>query len=210
MSEQQPKVESSTDDRAIRLRQLRTDLEDGGVCVPLDGATQYVFGEGNPHARIMLVGEAPGEQEDRAGRPFVGRAGKLLDEMLAVAGISRDDVWITNVVKRRPIRMVDSRKTNRPPTRAEVQACLPVLQAEIAIIRPRTIVCLGAVAASALIRPDFRLNAERGRWFPGPQETRTLATFHPAYLLRLRGVDRNELQRLFVGDLRQAAEAAGT
>ena len=198
----------SGDDRAARLRRLRADLEAGSGCVPLDGATQYVFGEGNPHARLMLVGEAPGEQEDRAGRPFVGRAGRLLDEMLDAAGIRREDVWITNVVKRRPIRIADGRKANRAPTRAEVRACLPVLEAEIAIVQPSVIVCLGAVAASALIHPDFRLSAEHGQWFSGPRGTCTLATFHPAYILRLQGAERDEIFRLSVEDLRRASEAA--
>ncbi len=139
-------------------------------------AKQVVFGEGNPHAVIMLVGEGPGAQEDELGRPFVGPAGQLLDRILAAAGLQREELYITNVVKCRP-------PGNRAPDADEVQTCRPILAAQIKIIRPRIIVCLGAVATRALIAPGASITRLRGQWI-----TRAgihfLPTFHPTALLR--------------------------
>ena len=135
-----------------------------------------VFGEGNPHAAIMFVGEGPGGEEDKLGRPFVGAAGQLLNRILTAAGLAREDVYIANVVKCRP-------PGNRQPQREEIAACLPLLQRQIMLIDPLIIVCLGAVAAQALIRPDFAITKERGRWHELGKRL-VMPTFHPAALLR--------------------------
>lgn len=143
---------------------------------------QVVFGEGNPSAVVMFVGEAPGAEEDRLGRPFVGPAGKLLDRLLAFAGFSRAEVYITNVVKCRP-------PGNRLPRPQETAACRPYLLEQIRLIRPRIIVCLGALAAQALVDPGARITRVRGRWFER-DGVRVLPTFHPAAVLR----DRTKLR----------------
>lgn len=140
------------------------------------GATQVVFGEGNNQARLMFVGEAPGADEDRQGRPFVGAAGKLLDKILAAAKISREEVFITNIIKCRPPR-------NRMPAKEEVAACLPHLQRQIRLIAPKIIVCLGALATQTLIDDKARVSVVRGQWFER-YNARIMATFHPAALLR--------------------------
>ncbi|MDN5344782.1 MAG: uracil-DNA glycosylase [Clostridia bacterium] len=139
-------------------------------------ARQVVFGEGNPRADLMLVGEGPGAQEDEAGRPFVGPAGQLLDRILAAAGLQRAELYITNIVKCRP-------PGNRQPLPAEVQACRPILEAQIKLIQPRIIVCLGAVAMRALIAPGASITRLRGQWITR-DGIRYLLTFHPAALLR--------------------------
>ncbi len=145
-------------------------------CALRQGARGVVFGEGNPRARLLFVGEGPGAEEDKLGRPFVGAAGQLLDRILAATGLSREEVFIANVVKCRP-------PGNRQPRKEEIEACLPLLQRQIELIDPPIIVCLGAVASRALIRPDFSITRERGCW--QEQGRRLLMpTFHPAALLR--------------------------
>jgi len=140
------------------------------------GCRQVVFGEGNPKARLMFVGEGPGEQEDIQGRPFVGRAGQLLDRMIAAMGLQRADVYIANVVKCRPPQ-------NRAPEPDEADACWPFLRRQIELINPRIIVCLGAVAARRLLGPSASVTKSRGRFFE--VDGRLVAvTFHPAALLR--------------------------
>jgi len=145
-------------------------------CALREGARGVVFGEGNPHAAIMFVGEGPGGEEDKLGRPFVGAAGQLLSRILTAAGLAREDVYIANVVKCRP-------PGNRQPGREEIAACLPLLERQISLIDPLIIVCLGAVAAQALIRPDFAITKERGRWHELGKRL-VMPSFHPAALLR--------------------------
>lgn len=145
-------------------------------CALREGARGVVFGEGNPHAAIMFVGEGPGSDEDKLGRPFVGAAGQLLDRILTAAGLAREDVYIANVVKCRP-------PGNRLPQRDEIAACLPLLGRQISLVDPLIIVCLGAVAAQALIRPDFAITRERGCWHELGKRL-VMPTFHPAALLR--------------------------
>jgi uracil-DNA glycosylase family 4 len=187
------------------------DLRDAGERAPdpLGRETRFVFGEGDPNARLMLVGEAPGGDEDRLGRPFVGAAGRLLDRVLAAAGIERSAVWISNVVKRRPTAPGAGRLLkNRPPTTAEIAADRRWVDAEIAAIRPAIVVCLGAVAANALVHPRFRLGAERGQVQAGPSGCLALATYHPSYVMRFHG---DEFDRVFgevVSDLVRAKSAA--
>ncbi|MEW8958275.1 uracil-DNA glycosylase [Neomoorella humiferrea] len=145
-------------------------------CALRQGARRVVFGEGNPRAAIMLVGEGPGAREDELGRPFVGAAGELLDRILVAAGFKREELYITNVVKCRP-------PGNRQPLPGEVQTCLPILKAQIKLIKPQIIVCLGAVATRALIAPGASITRLRGRWIMR-EGIRYLPTFHPAALLR--------------------------
>ena len=135
-----------------------------------------VFGEGNRNAEVMFIGEGPGEQEDLQGRPFVGRAGVLLDDMLEVIDLDREHVFIGNIVKCRPPQ-------NRDPLNTEQDACIGYLRNQVALIRPKIIVCLGRIAAVRLIKPDFKITREHGQWFEkaGVQMT---AVFHPAALLR--------------------------
>src|SRR5437870_10952087 len=144
-----------------------------------------VSGSGDPQARLVLIGEAPGETEAREGRPFVGAAGRVLDAALRGAGLSREEIWTTNVVKCRPVLGEGGRLRNRAPTTAEVRLWRPLLEAELRLIAPRVIVCLGAVAAKAVIDPKFTMQRQRGHWFPGHFGAEATATYHPAYLFRL-------------------------
>ncbi|HHY93197.1 MAG TPA: uracil-DNA glycosylase [Firmicutes bacterium] len=146
------------------------------------GCTRVVFGEGNPHAELMLVGEGPGQAEDEQGRPFVGAAGQLLNNILAAAGIERSEVFIGNVVKCRP-------PGNRLPLPDEVKACRPYLEAQLRLIHPRIVVCLGALAAQTLIDPAIRITRDRGRWVQ-KDGLWIMPTFHPAALLRDPGKKR--------------------
>ncbi|HEX5415992.1 MAG TPA: uracil-DNA glycosylase [Chloroflexota bacterium] len=185
--------------RDAELRELRQAAEQQGI---------EVFGEGNLSAPLMLVGEAPGQVEVERGRPFQGPAGRVLDELLDRLAIPRSELYITNVVKIRPYVENGRNRVNRPPRAGEVHAFSWILDREIAIVRPRVIVCLGAVAANALIHPKFALKQDRGRWFEGPEGARILATYHPSYLLRLRGPDYEVARDATAADLAKAWAAA--
>ena len=141
-----------------------------------DTRTNCVFGVGNPEADLMFVGEAPGEQEDLSGTPFVGRAGQLLDKFLYAVDIRREDVYIANILKCRPPK-------NRDPLPAEEDACIDFLREQVKIIKPKMIVCLGRIAAMRLIKPDFRITREHGQWFEKGSFIMS-AVYHPALLLR--------------------------
>lgn len=138
--------------------------------------TNCVFGVGNPNAKLMFVGEAPGEKEDLSGTPFVGAAGKLLDKYLAAVGIDREDVYIANILKCRPPK-------NRDPLPAEEDACMDYLRQQVKLIRPRIIACLGRISAKRLIKEDFKITEEHGQWFERGDYT-MCAVYHPAALLR--------------------------
>jgi uracil-DNA glycosylase len=166
------------------------------------GATQTVFGEGAPRAPLMFVGESPGDQEDLSGRPFVGPAGRLLDEALAVAGIDRADAYITNAVKHFKWEPRGKRRLHRTPTPNEVGACLPWLEMEIELVKPHVLVCLGATASRALLGRSFRVSQERGRFVPSALAPLVTATIHPSALLRLRDEISREVEtQRFIGDL---------
>nr|WP_122012338.1 uracil-DNA glycosylase [Maliibacterium massiliense] len=160
----------------VSWKQTLEDIESCHSCPLRDGCTHVVPGEGNPRARIMFVGEGPGGDEDRLGRPFVGRAGQLLDRMLEAMPLARAEVYIANVIKCRPPR-------NRTPLPEEVQACLPHLRRQVALVRPRIIVCMGATAAQAIIDPNLRITRDRGMW-TCRKNVWMMPTFHPAALLR--------------------------
>jgi uracil-DNA glycosylase len=194
---------------ARTIEQLRTLAAGCRACGLWARATQTVFGDGPPAARILVVGEQPGNSEDLEGAPFVGPAGRLLDQALIDAGIDRTEVYLTNVVKHFKWRRAPSgkRRIHATPNRGEVGACRPWLEAEVDRIRPELIVCLGATAAQALLGRDFRVTREHGRVLEsdlGP----TLATTHPSAILRA-GQDRDALMRELVADLRAAAEHLG-
>jgi DNA polymerase len=172
-------------------------------------ATQVVFGRGPADARIVLVGEQPGDQEDLQGAPFVGPAGEVLDRALAEAGLDRASLYVTNAVKHFKFVARGKRRIHQPPSPAEIAACRPWLEAELAAVTPAVLVCLGATAARSLFGPDFRLMRERGRLVTSPWAPKALATIHPSAVLR--GEDeptQARLYRLLVDDLRLAGQAA--
>ena len=170
-----------------------------------------VFGEGSLNSRLAIVGEAPGKQEVEEGRPFVGNAGKLLDKLLEEAGIDRSKVYVTNVVKVRPTKVSGGRTTNRPPRAGEIREGIEVLREELGLVKPRTLILLGSTPAKALINKSFTLKPERGKPFDSDLGLPALATYHPAYLLRLRGAsseDYDQMRVQVVGDLGAAWEHA--
>jgi DNA polymerase len=172
------------------------------------GATRRnaVYGEGDPCAALMVVGEGPGETEDKLGRPFVGRAGELLDKMLLAIGLPRESVFICNTVKCRPTLDVGHRLANRAPTPDELRNCRPYLEEQIEIVRPRVILALGAPAAKSFMGERFSISKQRGQWFEGPGGIPVIASFHPAYLLRQTGGAMNEVKRLVWADLKQVRD----
>jgi uracil-DNA glycosylase len=174
-------------------------------------ATQTVFGEGRGEAPLMLVGEQPGDREDLAGRPFVGPAGAMLDKALDEAGIDRERVFVTNVVKHFKWRPSGKRRLHERPNQAEIRACRPWLDLEREIVRPELMVALGATAAQAIIDRNFRITEQRGEVLPASDgRTRLLATFHPSAILRARTPeDRERMLAALVGDLSIAADVIG-
>jgi uracil-DNA glycosylase len=169
------------------------------------GATRRnsVYGEGDPCAALMVVGEGPGETEDKLGRPFVGRAGELLDKMLLSIDLPREDVYICNTVKCRPTLDTGHRIANRAPTPEEMRNCRPYLDEQIEIVRPRVILALGAPAAKSFMGEKFSITKQRGQWFEGPSGIPVIASFHPAYILRQTGGAMTEVKRLVWSDLKK-------
>ncbi|MGH8713146.1 MAG: UdgX family uracil-DNA binding protein, partial [Casimicrobiaceae bacterium] len=168
-------------------------------------ATHGVPGEGAAHARIMLIGEQPGDQEDLAGRPFVGPAGKLLDKALAEAGVDRRQVYVTNVVKHFSWFPRGKRRMHKTPSQQEVAACLDWLRQELRLVRPRIVVCLGATAAKALLGPAIRVTVDRGRWLESDLAERVMVTVHPSAILRAPPEDFDAAYAALVRDLSLAA-----
>ncbi|HZX41966.1 MAG TPA: UdgX family uracil-DNA binding protein, partial [Myxococcaceae bacterium] len=170
-------------------------------------ATQTVFGEGPAHPEVMLVGEQPGDKEDLAGHPFVGPAGRLLDEALAAVGIDRRQVYVTNAVKHfKWERSSGKRRIHAKPNQLEIQACRPWLEAELSVLRPKVLVCLGSTAAQALLGRSFRVTVHRGEWVPSPLAAHVLATVHPSSILRAPDeAARAEAMEAFIRDLRPVA-----
>lgn len=189
--------------------QVLHDTAAGCRACPLwERGTQTVFGEGREKARVMFVGEQPGNEEDRAGRPFVGPAGRLLDEALAEAGVDRAQTYVTNVVKHFKWEERGKRRIHAKPNAAEIAACVPWLTAELEVVRPRVLVCLGATAAQSLLGRAFRVTAERGKWIESTLAAFVMATVHPSSILRARDSEtrRAETAR-FIRDLRLIPEA---
>ncbi len=161
-----------------------------------------VYGEGDPCARLMVVGEGPGETEDELGRPFVGRAGQLLDRMLAAIALPRADVYICNTVKCRPTAPGLNGPRNRAPEPQEMENCRPFLDEQIEIVAPEVILALGAPAAKSFLGRDFQITKMRGRWYVGPRDTPLMVTFHPAYILRQTGGEIEAVKRMVWADLK--------
>jgi uracil-DNA glycosylase family protein len=192
--------------RRLTLPAVRTLAAGCKACDLYKRATQTVFGEGPPRAAIMMVGEQPGDSEDLAGHPFVGPAGRLLDRALEEAGIDRTTVYLTNVVKHFKWEARGKRRIHAKPNAAEVGACRPWLETEIALVKPRVLVCLGAVAAQALLGKAFKVSLQRGKVAESPLAPTVTATVHPSSILRARDDDtRREEMRRFVADLKKVA-----
>lgn len=190
------------------LRAARRAAADCRGCGLYRRATQTVFGEGAAHARIMLVGETPGDREDLAGRPFVGPAGQLLDRALDAAKIERSAVYVTNVVKHFKWEPRGKRRLHKRPLPSEIAACMPWLRMEIELVRPEIIVCLGATAGQALFGSRFSVTRERGRFLASSYAPFALATLHPSALLRVVEPDeRRAAFEQFVADLRLVHDA---
>jgi DNA polymerase len=188
---------------AASLKVLREEAKHCRNCPLYANATQTVFGAGDPHARVMLVGEQPGDEEDRRGLPFVGPAGRLLDRALQAAGVDRGTLYVTNAVKHFKWQPRGKRRLHKTPAQREIEACHPWLEGEIAAIRPEAICCLGATAAKALLGPQFRVSVSRGKLVDSPHAPRVFATLHPSAILRLRDEgEREEAFNALVRDLK--------
>ena len=203
----------SLDESAAPLVPERPSLpklrEAAAACTACDlykTATQTVFGEGTSNAEVMFVGEQPGDQEDLAGKPFVGPAGRLLDEALVDAGIDRTKVYVTNVVKHFKWQARGKRRIHQKPNWSEIAACRPWLEAELAVVEPRVLVCLGATAAQALLGRQFRVTHERGRPVESDLAQHVIATIHPSSILRSDPETREQEYAAFVEDLRIVAK----
>jgi DNA polymerase len=183
-------------DKKLLLEELFKKISTEGKCVFYEGSSGYVFGDGNPDSLVVFVGEAPGEEEDRQKKPFVGRAGRYLNEKLQEVGLRREDVYITNVVKSRP-------PGNRKPTKDEMMGCLPYLRKEIEIIKPKLIVCLGSTALEGLLGKNLPITRHRGQVFDYPYDRniKVFLTYHPAYVLRNPQADKE-----FTQDIKKVVE----
>jgi len=199
-----PKIENA--------RSLRSVAEAARACQACDlwsRATQTVFGEGPRTARVVFVGEQPGDKEDLAGHPFVGPAGRVLDEALAEAGIDRKRVFVTNAVKHFKWRASGKRRLHERPNGTEIAACRMWLELELQLVKPDIVVALGATAAQALLGPAFRVTRQRGTVVSSPLSPRVVATVHPSSILRAPDQSRDEEMRALVRDLRIVAKLIG-
>jgi uracil-DNA glycosylase family protein len=192
---------------APELEHVRSEARACRRCPLWQGARQTVFGVGPATSRLMFLGEAPGRQEDELGLPFVGAAGRLFDEALGAAGIERSEVYVTNTVKHRPVVLTGRSARNRAPTQAEVDACRLWLEQELAIVRPRVLCCLGAVAARAILGRAFRLTQSLGEWRSGAGVPHVLATLHPSVaLIRPDPAGREAARRQLFADVAKVAD----
>jgi uracil-DNA glycosylase family protein len=189
----------------LTLPALREAVQSCRGCQLYKNAAQAVFGEGSRSAAVMLVGEQPGDQEDRSGRPFVGPAGRLLDRALEEAGIDRSATYVTNAVKHFKWEARGKRRIHAKPSWSEVAACRPWLDAELAVVKPTVLVLLGAVAAQGLLGKQFRVTKQRGELVDSPLAPHVIATIHPSAILRGEPTDRERELARFVDDLRKVA-----
>jgi uracil-DNA glycosylase len=187
---------------------LRAAASEYHACELWKKGTQTVFGEGPSNAKIVFVGEQPGDREDRTGRPFVGPAGQLLDRALVEAGIDRSQVYVTNAVKHFKWEPRGKRRIHKKPRASEIEACKPWLEAELAVLKPDLVVCLGATSAQAMLGKTFSVMKQRGELQESPLAARVMATVHPSSLLRLTDDnDRHVQTERFIQDLKKAAQA---
>jgi DNA polymerase len=188
------------------LSKLREAARQCKACDLWKLGTQTVFGEGSPHAKVMFVGEQPGDKEDLEGRPFVGPAGRILDRALEAAGIDRQEVYVTNAVKHFKWEPRGKRRIHKKPNQLEILACRPWLEAEISVVKPEVIVCLGATAAQSLIGKGFKVTEHRGELIPHQLAPRVTATVHPSSILRAPDEQsRHDEMARFMEDLRKVA-----
>ena len=188
------------------MTKLRESIPDCRACDLWEDATQAVLGEGAAHASLMLVGEQPGDREDIEGHPFVGPAGRVLDQGLERAGIARNDVYITNVVKHFRYKLRGKRRIHQTPDRWQVSACFPWLGAELEVVKPEALVCLGATAAQALLGSHIRIGRDRGTPIDSELAELVTLTTHPSAILRADDEDREEAMNMFVADLTEVAK----
>ena len=190
----------------LNLKSLREAAQYCQGCDLYENATQTVFGEGRRRSRLMLLGEMPGDEEDKQGKPFVGPAGRLLDAALESAGVRPDKAYITNAVKHFRWEPRGKRRLHKKPSARQIEACKPWLHAEILVVKPPVIVCLGATAAQVMLGRQFRITKDRGRFFRSEQAAWLVATYHPSAILRApEKEDRDRMRGEFVEDLRAAA-----
>jgi uracil-DNA glycosylase family protein len=204
-----PKSEGSAADffpQRKTLSAFRNAAADCKACDLWERGTQTVFGEGARRAEVVFVGEQPGNEEDLSGKPFVGPAGRLLDDALAEASIDRAQTYVTNVVKHFKWEPRGKRRIHKKPNAREIAACRPWLEAEIALVKPKVIVCLGATAAQALLGPQFRVSQQRGEFIESTLAPYIVATVHPSSILRAPDDEtRRTEKRLFIDDLKRIA-----
>ena len=196
-------------ERARRERVLERAAAVAAACRKCEIGYQRrnnVYGEGDPCARLIVIGEGPGESEDLLGRPFVGRAGELLNKMLAAIDLPREDVYICNTVKCRPTLNEGGKLKNRAPTPTEMENCRPYLDEQITVIAPQVILALGAPAAKSFLGRTFSIMNGRGRWYEGPNGIPLMVTFHPAYVLRQGGTALTDTKRQVWSDLKKVRE----
>jgi uracil-DNA glycosylase len=177
---------------AKSLKELREEARACQDCPLWANATQTVFGAGDPHAQVMLVGEQPGDEEDKKGLPFVGPAGRLLDRALEAAGVNREHLYVTNAVKHFKWQLRGKRRLHKTPAQREIDACHQWLEGEIQTVKPHIIVALGATAAKAVIGPQFKVSIQRGQFVESALAPYVFATFHPSALLRLKEDEERE------------------
>jgi uracil-DNA glycosylase len=203
---------NSTAAPLIPARPTISKLQDAArhcrACPLWKTGTQTVFGAGSRNAKVVFVGEQPGNDEDLAGKPFVGPAGKLLDQALLEAGIDRNEVYVTNAVKHFKWEPKGKRRIHKKPNSREIAACRPWLEAELAVLKPRVLVCLGATAAQALLGKEFRVSQQRGQWIESTLAEKVLATVHPSSILRAPDDETRHLEmKKFIADLKHVAKA---
>ena len=192
----------------MTLEDLKLQASTCRACGLAERRTNVVFGEGDPRSPLVLVGEGPGDNEDKQGRPFVGKAGQMLDKALNDAGLQRSQVYIMNTVKCRAADWSTGKPANRPPTEAEVTACRRWLEPQIQILQPKVILCVGAPSAKNLIKKNFQITKERGIYFPCEFAKTAIATLHPSYILRQMNISGDGGYSLLVSDITRAWQAA--
>jgi DNA polymerase len=206
----QDKLQSSAEDffpERKSLKAFRDAAADCKGCELWKRSTQTVFGEGARRAEVLFVGEQPGNEEDLSGKPFVGPAGRLLDDALKEAGIDRTQTYVTNVVKHFKWEPRGKRRIHKKPNAGEIAACRPWLEAEISLIKPKVIVCLGATAAQSLLGPKFRVSKQRGQFIESTLAPYILATVHPSSILRAPDDETRHVEkRRFIDDLKKVAQ----
>jgi len=192
----------------VSLEALRQAAQTCDGCALHERRTNVVWGEGDPFSPLVLIGEGPGDQEDKTGRPFVGRAGQLLDKALDDAGVGRANVYITNTLKCRAADWATGKPVNRAPQEDEVAACRRWLVPQLEQLKPKVILCIGAPSAKNLIKKNFQITKERGLYFPCEFAKTAIATLHPAYILRQMNISGDGGYSLLVADIQRAWDAA--